>query len=200
MTGANKIGIYSSCKEKSGIKQKYAGEGLQNGPPAYLWSETFDVTGGEYDSIQNTKPNTVGIMDNKRVSEFYMGKREMKLIEGRIHLMERMIDEIRRDGKMMEISMGKVWKWFKVRLWKPILVESGLSDEGKLKVMRLCVLEKVKYQNMGDKGMKGFVVQMIVKVKGEEKKVRFGVGRAGMEMGEAAEEAAAVHMGGGIAA
>ena len=47
-------------------------------------------------------------MDNKRVSEFYMGKREMKLIDGRIHLMERMIDEIRVDGKLMEISIGKI--------------------------------------------------------------------------------------------
>ena len=139
-------------------------------------------------------------MQNKRMSEFFMGKREMKLIEGRIRLLEEILGEIRGNGEMMGYSKGKVWKWFKVMLWKPILVESGLSDEGKMKVMRLCVLEKVKYQNMGDKGMKGFVVQMIVKVKGEEKKVRFGVGRAGMEMGEAAEEAAAVHMGGGIAA
>ena len=139
-------------------------------------------------------------MQNKRVSEFFMGKREVKMIEGRIRLLEEILGEIRGNGEMMGYSKGKVWKWFKVMLWKPILVESGLSDEGKMKVMRLCVLEKVKYQNMGDKGMKGFVVQMIVKVKGEEKKVRFGVGRAGMEMGEAAEEAAAVHMGGGIAA
>ena len=139
-------------------------------------------------------------MKNKRMSEFFMGKREVKMIEGRIRLLEEIMEEIRRNEEWMGYSNGKVWKWFKVMLWKPILVESGLSDDGKLKVMRLCVLEKVKYQNMGDKGMKGFVVQMIVKVKGEEKKVRFGVGRAGMEMGEAPEEVAAVHMGGEIAA
>lgn len=143
-------------------------------------------------------------MDNKRVSEFYMGKREMKLIEGRIHLMERMIDEIRGDGKLMEISRGKVWKWFKMMLWKPILVESGLSDEGKLEVMRKCVWEKVKYQNMGDKGMKGFVEKMIVEVKNGERKGRLNTGKGGTEkgegVGEPTEEVGAVSMGGEIAA
>ena len=61
-------------------------------------------------------------MQNKRVSEFFMGKREVKMIEGRIRLLEEILGEIRGNGELMGYSNGKVWKWFKVILWKPILV------------------------------------------------------------------------------
>ena len=143
-------------------------------------------------------------MQNKRVSEFFMGKREVKMIEGRIRLLEEILVEIRGNGELMGYSNGKVWKWFKVMLWKPILVESGLSDEGKLKVMRLCIGEKVKYKNMGDKGMKGFVDKMIVEVKLRERKGRLNRGKGGMEkdegVGETSEEVAASLLNGMIAA
>lgn len=143
-------------------------------------------------------------MQNKRVSEFFMGKREVKMIEGRIRLLEEILGEIRGNGELMGYSNGKVWKWFKVMLWKPILVESGLSDEGKLKVMRLCIEEKVKYKNMGDKGMKGFVDKMIVEVKLGERKGRLNGGKGGMEkdegVGETSEEVAASLLNGMIAA
>ena len=143
-------------------------------------------------------------MQNKRVSEFFMGKREVKMIEGRIRLLEEILGEIRGNGELMGYSNGKVWKWFKVMLWKPILVESGLSDEGKLKVMRLCIGEKVKYKNMGDRGMKGFVDRMIVEVKLGERKGRLNRGKGGMEkdegVGETSEEVAASLLNGMIAA
>ena len=141
-------------------------------------------------------------MKNKRMSEFFMGKREVKMIEGRIRLLEEIMEEIRRNEEWMGYSNGKVWKWFKVMLWKPILVESGLSDEGKLKVMRLCIGEKVKYKNMGDKGMKGFVEKMIVEVKSGEKKGRLNRGKGGVEKeeGETSEEVAINNVGGVIAA
>lgn len=143
-------------------------------------------------------------MQNKRVSEFFMGKREVKMIEGRVRLLEEIMGEIRGNGELMGYSNGKVWKWFKVMLWKPILVESGLSDEGKLKVMRLCIGEKVKYKNMGDKGMKGFVDKMIVEVKLGERKGRMNGGKRGMEkeegVGETNEEVAIDNTDGVIAA
>ena len=143
-------------------------------------------------------------MQNKRVSEFFMGKREVKMIEGRIRLLEEILGEIKGNGELMGYSNGKVWKWFKVMLWKPILVESGLSDEGKLKVMRLCIGEKVKYKNMGDKGMKGFVDKMIVEVKLGERKGRLNGGKGGMEKdegeGETSEEVAINNVRGVIAA
>ena len=141
-------------------------------------------------------------MKNKRMSEFFMGKREVKMIEGRIRLLEEIMEEIRRNEEWMGYSNGKVWKWFKVMLWKPILVESGLSDEGKMKVMRLCIGEKVKYKNMGDKGMKGFVEKMIVEVKSGEKKGRLNGGKGGVEKeeGETSEEVAINNVGGVIAA
>lgn len=143
-------------------------------------------------------------MQNKRVGEFFMGKREVKMIEGRIRLLEEILGEIRGNGELMRYSNGKVWKWFKVMLWKPILVESGLSDEGKLKVMRLCIGEKVKYNNMGDKGMKGFVEKMIVEVKLGERKGRLNGGKGGMEKkegeGETSEEVVSKYVDGVIAA
>ena len=141
-------------------------------------------------------------MQNKRVSEFFMGKREVKMIEGRIRLLEEIMEEIRRNEEWLGYSNGKVWKWFKVMLWKPILVESGLSDAGKMKVMRLCIGEKVKYKNMGDKGMKGFVEKMIVEVKSGEKKGRLNRGKGGVEKeeGENSEEVAINNVGGVIAA
>ena len=141
-------------------------------------------------------------MKNKRMSEFFMGKREVKMIEGRIRLLEEIMEEIRRNEEWMGYSNGKVWKWFKVMLWKPILVESGLSDDGKLKVMRLCIGEKVKYKNMGDKGMKGFVEKMIVEVKKGEKKgrVNTGNGKGGGGMEDPAEEVAIENVDGVIAA
>jgi hypothetical protein len=130
-------------------------------------------------------------MENKKVSEFFLGKREMKLIEGRVKLLEKIMEEIRGNEELMGYSSGKVWKWFKVMLWKPILVESGLSDEGKLNVMRMCIGEKVKYKNMGDKGMKGFVGKMIVEVKLGERKGRVNGDRGKDEgEGEPSEEVA----------
>ena len=141
-------------------------------------------------------------MKNKRMSEFFMGKREVKMIEGRIRLLEEIMEEIRRNEEWMGYSNGKVWKWFKVMLWKPILVESGLSDDGKLKVMRLCIGEKVKYKNMGDKGMKGFVEKMILEVKKGEKKgrVNTGNGKGGGGMEDPTEEVAIENVDGVIAA
>jgi len=120
-------------------------------------------------------------MKNKRMSEFFMREDEIKRlekfeggIENRIKLLDIVMEEIRGNERWMKLCNGKVWIWFRVELWRDILLDKGLSDEGKLSVMRLCVLEKVKYNNMGDKTLKRYVEKVMGEVKKEEKRIKDG--------------------------
>lgn len=109
-------------------------------------------------------------MDNSKISSFFITNAELKKIQNRKNMLEIIIDEVKSNSECVELSDGNVWKWFKVYLWKPILVESGLSDEGKMVLMRMCVMEKMKYQNMGDKGLLNFIRNKMEWMKKEEKK------------------------------
>jgi len=77
------------------------------------------------------------------------------------------------------LAKGHVWKWFKMYLWRPVLLERNLSDEGKLRMLRMCVLEKVKYQNTSDRTMRRFIRNGVFELKRNEKMGSGGVGSAG---------------------
>jgi hypothetical protein len=116
-------------------------------------------------------------MMNDKVSSFFFSQNETVNINNRIKLLDNVLGEIRGNEGWMRLCGGKVWKWFYVDLWRNILVDNGLSDEGKTKVMRLCVLEKVKYNNMGVKTLRRFLQNSIVEVKKGEK-----ISKNGMKM------------------
>lgn len=118
-------------------------------------------------------------MINKKVSGFFISDREMEKIKVRTQLLEKVLNEINNSVECMTLSKGRVWKWFHVNLWRTILMESGLSNDGKLKVLRECVLEKLKYQNMGEKGMRSFIETEVIMLKNEEKKARRRADRVG---------------------
>lgn len=111
-------------------------------------------------------------MDSSKISSFFITNTEMKNIQKRINMLEIVINEVESNPECVDLSGGNVWKWFKMYMWKPILLENGLSDEGKMDLMRMCVLEKMKYQNMGDKGLNSFIKNRISTMKLEEKKER----------------------------
>ena len=121
-----------------------------------------------------------------KVNDYFMNDREVELFEKkcefvnhRIKLMDSVLDEIRGNGDWMRVCGGKVWKWFYVDLWRRILIDNRLSDEGKTKVMRMCVLEKVKNGSMSYKRMKRCKEEKVMEVKGGKKKEREGVGEEG---------------------
>lgn len=107
-----------------------------------------------------------------KVNDYFMNEKEIeafskriRFVEDRIHVLENMMDEIRDNEEWMRLCGGKVWKWFYVELWRRILIDNRLSDEEKSSVMRMCVLEKVKYGNMGYKTMKRFIEQKVFELK-----------------------------------
>lgn len=87
---------------------------------------------------------------------------ELKKGEKRRVLLESVLSEVEKNNDVMELCGGDVWGWLKIDLWKNILICNGLSDEGKVVLMKKCVSEKVKYPNMGDKSMK-FLVESLIK-------------------------------------
>ena len=138
-------------------------------------------------------------MIKNKTYEFFTTDSEMKTINHRIQLLKGVLGEIKKNEKWMELCGGKVWKWFGVGNWKEVLVDRGLSDGGKLKVMRLCVLEKVKYNNMGDNTLKRFVKKVMMDVKKEEKRVK-EEGKKKEGGGDTSEEAVILGTDGAAAA
>ena len=138
-------------------------------------------------------------MIKNKTYEFFTTDSEMKTINHRIQLLKGVLGEIKKNEKWMELCGGKVWKWFGVGNWKEVLVDRGLSDEGKSKMMRLCVLEKVKYNNMGDNTLKRFVKKVMMDVKKEEKRVK-EEGKKKEGGGDTSEEAVILGTDGAAAA
>ncbi len=109
-------------------------------------------------------------MHHSKISSFFLTDKEIDRINRRRELLQIVVDEVGSDPNLVEMSNGKVWGWFRMGSWKRVLLESGLSDEDRIHLMRLCVKEKVKYQNMGEKGLKNFISGKITDLKSKKRK------------------------------
>jgi hypothetical protein len=104
-----------------------------------------------------------------KVSSFFRTVKEVEKINHRKPLLQIVVDKEVSNPPLVELANDNVWGWFRMGLRNKVFLESGLSDEDRIHLMRLCEKEKVKCQNMGEKGVKNFITVRVSDLKSKKR-------------------------------